>query len=196
MLPEAFSASSRIRIERDQSDISGVTGPQAMMMTPYDPYFIQTEFEVIQSEIILDRVIEQLNLNKAWAEKYGGGQPLKTTETRTQLKRSMDLRAVRNTSLIEIKVYSDDPKEASDIANAIANAYKLHRLENRRGRTEEGIKTIETRLADQEEQVRKAQKRVDDLRVELNVPDSYAAGGRAFHADERGNAAKNRGPAH
>ncbi len=90
------------------------------------------------------------------------------------LRRSLDLRVVRNTSLIEIQVYSNDPKEASDIANAVANSYKLHRLENWRGRTEEGIKTIESRLKEQEEQVRKAQKKVDDLRVELNVPDSHA----------------------
>src|ERR1700752_2484440 len=55
ILPESFSSSARIKVERDQSDIQG------MMEHPfggsYDPYFIQPEFEVIQSEVILGEVI-------------------------------------------------------------------------------------------------------------------------------------------
>src|SRR5512138_1626423 len=59
ILPESFSSTARIKIERDQSDISGLTDQRGGMM-PYDPYFIQTEFELIQSEVILGKVIEQL----------------------------------------------------------------------------------------------------------------------------------------
>src|SRR4030095_13098107 len=65
ILPESFSSTARIKIERDQSDIvelqrnsSGSPGGV------YDPYFIQTEFEVIQSELILGKVIDALDLNK------------------------------------------------------------------------------------------------------------------------------------
>src|SRR5213593_3886561 len=56
ILPEAFSSKARIKVERDQSDISGFTDARATM-GGYDPYFIQTEFEVIQSELILGKVI-------------------------------------------------------------------------------------------------------------------------------------------
>src|SRR5437867_9449995 len=79
----------------------------------YDPYFIQTEFEVIQSELILGKVITDLDLNKEWGRKYGNSDPLKTTETIALLKGRMDLRPVRNTSLIEILVYSEKPEEAA-----------------------------------------------------------------------------------
>jgi len=43
------------------------------MMAGYDPYFIQTEFELIQSEVILGKVIEELNLNVEWGKKYNAG---------------------------------------------------------------------------------------------------------------------------
>src|SRR6201987_2803685 len=54
ILPESFSSTARIKIERDQSDITGFT--ERGGMGAYDPYFIQTEFEVIQSELILGKV--------------------------------------------------------------------------------------------------------------------------------------------
>src|SRR5215471_9823832 len=60
ILPESYSSTARIRVERDVSDISPIA--DRPMMAAYDPYFIQTEFEVIQSEIILDKVIADQNL--------------------------------------------------------------------------------------------------------------------------------------
>src|SRR5215510_13533354 len=35
----------------------------------YDPYFLQTEFEKIQSKSVLHKVIEDLKLNDAWGER-------------------------------------------------------------------------------------------------------------------------------
>src|SRR4030095_12160428 len=54
ILPESFSSVARLKIERDQSDIAEFQGSRSMMGS-YDPYFIQTEFEVIQSELILGK---------------------------------------------------------------------------------------------------------------------------------------------
>src|SRR5207249_8516385 len=84
ILPESFSSTARIKIERDQSDISGMAERQ--FAGSYDPYFIQTEFEVIQSEVILGQVITDLDLNKEWGKKFANGETLKTTETMALLK--------------------------------------------------------------------------------------------------------------
>src|SRR5215510_5393517 len=58
ILPESYASSARIKIEREQSDISGIS--DRGMVNGYDPYFIQTEFELIQSEVILGKVIDEL----------------------------------------------------------------------------------------------------------------------------------------
>jgi capsular polysaccharide biosynthesis protein len=42
------------------------------------------------------------------------------------LKSRLNLRPLRNASLIVISVYGDQPDEAAQIANQIAQAYKLH----------------------------------------------------------------------
>ena len=140
----------------------------------YDPFFIQTEFEVIQSEKILGNVIQALDLNKAWGVKYAGGDRLKTTETLEILKRHITLKPVRNTSLIEITVISDKPDEAARIAETIAEEYQKYRLEVR---TRHGTTGIESLIEDEnlkEQQIAAAQTNVDRLRVELKIPDSMA----------------------
>jgi capsular exopolysaccharide synthesis family protein len=173
ILPESFSSTARIKVERDQSDIATLAGQQSLGI--YDPYFIQTEFEVIQSEKVLGKVIGALSLNERWGKKYNGGQKFTTTETMMLLKRQIDLRPVRNTSLIEIRVFSENPQEAADLANEIAKAYAEYRLNQRREFGSQGIKSLEERNNEYETKVRDQQNKVDDLRVQLRVPDAVVS---------------------
>src|SRR5207302_9329303 len=53
ILPESFSSTAKIKIERDAPDVPGIAG--GIQMNNYDPYFIQTELEVIQSEVVLGK---------------------------------------------------------------------------------------------------------------------------------------------
>src|SRR5712675_232387 len=76
ILPESFASTARIKIERDVTDIEGMAGNRMNM--GYDPFFIQTEFEAIQSEVILGKVIDLLDLNTLWGAKFQGGTKLKT----------------------------------------------------------------------------------------------------------------------
>ena len=49
-------------------------------MGNYDPYFIQTEFEVIQSEVrFFTNVIDNLDLNREWGKKCSGGEHAQNT---------------------------------------------------------------------------------------------------------------------
>ena len=49
---------------------------------PYDPYFIQTTFEIIHPELVLDRVNDDLQLSHKWAKKHGKPEALSSTEVR------------------------------------------------------------------------------------------------------------------
>jgi polysaccharide biosynthesis transport protein len=170
LLPESFSSYARIKIERDTTDVPGITQAQNFG-GGYDPYFIETEFQVIQSEVILDKVIENLGLNEAWGKKYNGGQKLKTSESRTLLKRQIELHTDRNTSLIEIRVYSDDKKEAAVLANAIAGVYKDYRLEQKLAITGSGIDVFKQQLKEQTDLIAKQEAKVENLRKQLKVTD-------------------------
>ena len=71
--PKAYSSTARIKIERDATEITG-SGDQRHLVY-YDPYFMQTEFELIQSEAVLGKVIEELDLNHQWGKKYARRRP-------------------------------------------------------------------------------------------------------------------------
>ena len=96
-LRPSYASTARIKIEPDIiSDIQGV-GAGDVTYAPYDPYFIQTAFEIIQDQVVLGKAIEKLDLNVEWGRKYNGGVPLETSITMEMLKRRMSLNTIRNT---------------------------------------------------------------------------------------------------
>ena len=168
-----FKSTARIKIERDQSDIAGRA--DRGQVAGYDPYFVQTEFEAIQSEAVLGKVIKDLNLNAEWGKKQGGGT-LTTAETLALLKSKLDLRPVQNTSLLEIGIKSDKPEEAARIANAVAEEYKARRAGQRAQLAKAGTTVLVERYAEQGQKIREAQKKVDELHRKLSIPDEPASG--------------------
>jgi len=175
ILPESFESTARIRVERDVSDIDPIGGKQ-FMGGDYNPYFIQTEFEVIQSRTILNRVIATLKLDQLWATKYGATEKLRPEETFELLKNIIDLRPERNTSLIAIRVFSDKPDEAALIANTIALEYQKYRLDQRKQMSVRGIETLQEQFAQQDAQVEELQRELGKLRSELGITEEDSSG--------------------
>ena len=183
MAAPAYQAVARIRIERDATAQLTSNAGKGLSLTDYDPYFIQTEFEVLQSEFVLSRVVTELKLDQAWGKRHAEGKPLKMPEAVAMLRARLHLRPVRNTSLVEICVSSDKPSEAAQIANAIASGYKMHRLEQRRQMSLGGVEVLEERFSKQQKDIEEQQKRVSRLRQELQIPDAIVnADGPAFPA--------------
>jgi len=174
VLPVSYSSTARIKVDRDRSDIELQQTGNPMGFA-YDPYFIQTEFEVIQSELILDQVIERLRLKEVWGKTLANGQTLKQEEARRFLKSKIKLDTVRGTSLIAITVFSEKPQEAADIANMIATVYKEHRREERVEMSKRGIDSLLKRVDEQRDKIAKLQKKVEDLRLQHNISDLMAS---------------------
>jgi polysaccharide biosynthesis transport protein len=172
ILQELFVGAALINVQKESTDMPSVSG-QNFNPSSVDPYFIQTEYEVMQSQVLLTRVVEnpKLNLNERWAARDQSREPYKTSESILLLKHNLELRPVRNTSLIEIRYYSDKPEEAAEIANAIAEAYKDYRLDRNKDKMEQGIKALKQEMDKQEKELHDAQVEVDRLRQELHVSD-------------------------
>jgi succinoglycan biosynthesis transport protein ExoP len=170
LLPASYSSTAVIKIENDNTaDISSIGNAQ--MGGGYDPYFIETEFKIMQSEEVLGRLITMLNLNEYWGKKYNFGVPLKTDEAMQKLKGDMSLSPERNTKLIDITVYSDDKDDAARLANGIAEAYRDYRFSLRTELTTNGIGAMEQSFQADAEKIQAIQTNVDGLRKELNIVD-------------------------
>jgi uncharacterized protein involved in exopolysaccharide biosynthesis len=112
--PAQFAARSRIKIEQDLNATN-----------TYSAEFMHNEFELIQSDVILAKVVEVLGLPHKWSQRTG--KRLDAGKTLAMLKTQLELRPVRCTSLVEIHITSNDPAEAAEISNAVAEEYRNHR---------------------------------------------------------------------
>jgi uncharacterized protein involved in exopolysaccharide biosynthesis len=172
IMPESYASTTRLIMESDTPD----TPPSQGVGRPaYDPYFIQTTFEIIESEIVLNPVIDQLKLNDVWSKKYFNGKTLKPTETLELLKRRIRLAPVRNTKLIAITVYSDNRDEAAQIANAIAQSYQDYRVQFRSAMDAKGINELQQKYKIQGEEIHQAQSDVASLRQQLKIASDATA---------------------
>jgi capsular exopolysaccharide synthesis family protein len=164
-----YSSTVRMKVEKDAPDVD--TLGERRYGGGYDPYWMQTEFETIQSKSILHQVITNLDLTKKWTGKYKQETELRMDETYGILKNSIDVRPARNTTLIEIKVLSEEPEEAAVIANKIAEVYRESRLNQRLQASARGIDTLQKQWDDQDKKVRDKQSEVDRMKNEFGISD-------------------------
>ena len=114
--PESFRSTSQIIV--DASRLPSQAAP--------DPYYLQTEFKVIQSHAVLSKVVDTLNLRDLWGKKFNNGQSLKESDAEGIILHNLELQPIRNTKIIKIRVFSDNPDEAARLANGIAEAYRAY----------------------------------------------------------------------
>jgi len=170
--PTQYAATVRIQTELESEIESEFVNPGSDVS--YDPYFIQTEFEVLQSQLVLGLVITNLNLNEVWGRKYFGGKMLKTTETMAIIKNRMSLAPVRNSKLIAITFYSDNPNEAAQVANAIAKAYHDYRNHRYKELMKVGFEVLQQEFQEQAKQISVQQTNVEQLRRKFGIQDTAA----------------------
>lgn len=165
--PKTYLASVRIKVEPERPTVSLVE--QANYPT-YDPFFLATQNEIIQSQRILSPVIERIGLIQKWADRKEG-LPIKSMDLAVQrLKRQIVVRRFRDTSLIEIAVYDTSPQLAAEIADVTAKMFETDRLDEKKRQTLRGLEKLREEMAQQQDRMRQAQARTEQLRKELNVP--------------------------
>jgi capsule polysaccharide export protein KpsE/RkpR len=116
----------------------------------------------MESPDFLLKIIHDLGLDKAWAKrvfKSTQDQP-SDQEALAYMRKIVKLDFARGTNIIDITVSSDVPEEAADIANAIADLYKVRRDAEQARRESEGEDAFRDQVAQQ-------QKVVDDARTAL-----------------------------
>ena len=165
LLPNIYASSSRILVSEDSPEINPFAVQQNYMST-YNPYFLRTQFEILTSKPILNEVIYRLNLQSEWGKN---NEILARDIALKILKNSISVFQQRDTSLIVINVKRDNPDEAADIANEIAQVYRDSRLELASKSAREAIDKIEESLTEQRQRVANAEENIQKIREDLNI---------------------------
>jgi capsular exopolysaccharide synthesis family protein len=134
----------------------------------FDPRFLTTQFEIIQRKEILYPVIESLALDSKWKKLYGiNGKE----QTYFKLRKTIDVREIRNTELIQISVTSPERQEAADIANRIAEEYQRRRVEEQQRSVSRSLVQLQEEVAKQRRKVDELREEAQRIRIENNIQD-------------------------
>ena len=164
MLPNIYASSSRILVSEDTPEINPFSSQRNYMI--YNPYFLRTQFEILTSKPILNEVIYRLDLQNEWGKDE---KVLSRDVALKILRNSINVFQQRDTSLIVINVKRDNPDEASDIANEIAQVYRDSRLDLAAKNARAAINKIEESLMEQRQRVASAEENIQKIREDLNI---------------------------
>ncbi|HTI68896.1 MAG TPA: polysaccharide biosynthesis tyrosine autokinase [Candidatus Limnocylindria bacterium] len=175
MLPVAYSSTARMRVAKDTPDIALMMSANVGPAT-YDPYYLQTEFEVLKSRKILDEVIKNLNLADLFQRQLKETSPISATDCYDLLSDQLDIKQFRNTEIIEVTAFNQESVKAAAIATEVAKVYQSYREDLRNDRTKSGLNSLTNKLTQWEAKVAEAQKELDRIRIEFQIPDAVADG--------------------
>ena len=167
LLPKWYRSTTKISVQKPESEVKLF---QAQNNSYYDPYFIQDQFKIIQSEKIIYPVIDALGLNAILGKQLNNGTPLPSAITyKYMLDKMVRPDAPRASSIIEINVEARDNRLAADIANAIARVYAEDRIALATSDQREGLAQLRKELEKQEQSVVAQRDHVEKLRKELDI---------------------------
>jgi uncharacterized protein involved in exopolysaccharide biosynthesis len=168
--PKTYEAVTRLRIV-DVVKLMAQRHPEssqaADLQKPTDEKVVFVECDLIRSNVIIDPVIENLHLRDSWGKRLHNGTPLTIEEVHTHFISTVRVRPIPRSTLVDIRVTSEEPTDTAAIANALAHSY----IDYRQARGAEAIRdklaVMKKQWDAQNEKVRDAQAAVDKLYFQI-----------------------------
>lgn len=166
MLPNIYASSVRISVAEDAPEINPFALQQQSYYSSYNPYFLRTQFEIMQSKPILYEVVNRLNLQEEWGK---AGEKLPREVAHKILVNSVSVFQQRDTSLMVVSVKRDNPEEAADIANELAEVYRDSRIDLAVKSARGAIDQIDEALKEQLIRMEAAEEKLQNIRSSLDI---------------------------
>ncbi|MCC6609982.1 MAG: chain length determinant protein EpsF [Burkholderiales bacterium] len=128
MLPRTYNATASLLVDVKLADpVGGVSLGQALLPETLQAY-MTTQAEVVSSQHVTQKVIERLRLNEnpALRERWaagGSGKGEFEDWLIQDLRKRLDVRPSRDSTVISITYSDSDSRMAANVANAFAHAY-------------------------------------------------------------------------
>ncbi|MCL6618315.1 GumC family protein [Thermomonas hydrothermalis] len=157
-----YRASTVLQLEKSGIQVVQVNGIQPGEESGYDPTFLQTQYELIKSRALAERVANELNVDRATLERLQDegwlGRMLALLNPKAKKKtaglvpsnagqgafddlrdaadfigKHLDVEPIRNSRLVRVNFDSPSPEFSARTANAIAEGFIAASLERRFG---------------------------------------------------------------
>lgn len=164
-----FRATASIAIDKSQVKI---TKYDDVYKQDQDPNFLQTQYKIINSRTLVEKVFNELRLSNEKDYK-SMGDPVGYVMARIKVE------PVKNSNMVLINVDDFDPLRAASIANALVNAYIQQDIENRNRKIKEAGGWLESQLEDIKKKVKLAEEALNRY-VQENRLSSDAISGQTY----------------
>ncbi len=152
LLPKIYTATSQIQ------ELSPGPNPS-----------IRSDMEMIRTPEFLLPIINDLGLDKIWAHRvyHTKLDALPPQDSIRYLEDRLRLTSPPGSNVIDIKIASESPKEAADIANAIADRFQVLRWNETGQRMNRAKDTMTGQIADQQKVIAEKKAALEKIRLEL-----------------------------
>ena len=164
-----YEATARVEVEAETQQIQSLN--DLYRSVPTDDAFLQTQVNVLKSENLAWRSIQQLGIaEKAGFAPVGGGgeHPSADSQTSaknrliTEFKRHLHVELMRDSRMIEVSFESTDPLLAAGAANALVNNYSEYNFHQKYDATRQASGWMEQQLDELKAKVEKSQQAMVD----------------------------------
>jgi uncharacterized protein involved in exopolysaccharide biosynthesis len=132
----------------------------------------------MQSDDMLTPIIQNLKLDQIWAKRFRSDHDtLSPQEALDHLHKVLKIEEVSGTNILKVTAYSEEPQEAADIANAVADHYLAIRDQEEAVRKKRGEDALRDQIAQQ-------QKVVEDAKAALATSPNDMNSGREFEQQQ------------
>lgn len=129
LIPKKFTATTSLVVDAKSDPIMGGGLPSQMM-----PGYLATQVDIISSSRVAQRVVALTRMDQVpliqdqWREATGGEGDIRVWLA-DALKKQLEVKPSRDSSVIQVSYVGTDPQFAAAIANAFAQAYMETNLE-------------------------------------------------------------------
>lgn len=176
-MPKIYVASALVQVKEEAAVIS-LFGRQIQR---YDPLYLRTQYELIQSRPVIEEVVRELGLDEKLGKAYGyysksGDKSFK--RTCSLMSNGMKVQQYRDTNLIQIRVYMRElqgpgeemaPVVAANSANKVAEVYRKQTAKRNRDAMLGALKALEESLEERRAVVTVADAKVETIRNKYEI---------------------------
>jgi len=178
-----YEATARVEVEAETPEVQSINDLYRGMAGYTDDAFLQTQVNVLKSENLAWRTVQQLGMREK-AEFGGGGEhPQADSQTTAQneliqaFRGHLRVQLMRDSRMVEVTFDSTDPQLAARVANALVNNYSEYNFHQKYDATRQASGFMEQQLDELKAKVEKSQQAMVDYErqnVIVNIGDKQS----------------------
>lgn len=169
MMKPVYEAATHVLIEKEAPRIVQMEEVSPMDLLSREYY--QTQYKILKSRAIAERVEKALRGYQPWNEWTGRENKKNLTDQQRAeaLLKRVEVRPVPNTQLVEIRVADIDPKLSSTIANTWAETYISYILDTKFDASQYASGWLQDKITEAKENLENAEIRLQEYRRANNI---------------------------